>query len=334
MLAKCYTSLIVCAALLTGTVDAQTGANWGGFNTIRNIWTAGASIDYIGSGALSYSTTANGPNHINYIVNARGANNVNLNKFAFPGAVTDTRYATPTTFLGFNPIINWNDQITMISNVFSAARLAGNASSRDSLFIFLGSNTGNDVLNTYNTTTNQAQTITNLIGTIRSKFAQIYNAGARNFIFLSVLPAELIPRIQNRGAADIAKVADFARNYQTAVVALINELNNNPTYRGQITIFAPDFTQTLRDIKSGALTTGPTAGYLDRSGYCADAELIGIVVPPNPDYTSPNCQYRARKYLFHDEIHFTSPTHCEYALNSLRSMGVTATPQQLSCQIA
>ncbi|KAI8248147.1 putative transcriptional regulatory protein [Colletotrichum sp. SAR 10_77] len=326
MLAKCYTSLVLCAALLTGGADAQ-GANWGGFNTIRNIWTAGASIDYIGSGPLSYSTTANGPNHINYIVNARGANNVNLNKFAFPGAVTDSRYATPTSVLGFNPIINWNDQITNIANVFSAARLAGNVSSRDSLFIFLGSNTGNDVLNTYNTT-NQPQLITNLIGTIRSKFDQIYNAGARNFIFLSVLPAELIPLIQSRGATDIAKVADFARNYQTAVVALINELNNNTKYRGQITIFSPDFTQTLRDIKSGALRTGPTAGYLDRSGYCADVGPIGEFVPPNPDYTSPNCQYSARKYLFHDQIHFTSPTHCECFLE--RSKTQTVLPSHIS----
>ncbi|KAK1846643.1 fungal specific transcription factor domain-containing protein [Colletotrichum chrysophilum] len=323
MLSKCYASLVLCAALLTGGADAQ-GANWGGFNTIRNIWTAGASIDYIGSGAL---TTANGPNHINYIVNARGANNVNLNKFAFPGAVTDSRYATPTSVLGFNPIINWNDQITNIANVFSAARLAGNASSRDSLFIFLGSNTGNDVLNTYNTT-NQPQLITNLIGTIRSKFDQIYNAGARNFIFLSVLPAELIPLIQSRGATDIAKVADFARNYQTAVVALINELNNNTKYRGQITIFSPDFTQTLRDIKSGALRTGPTAGYLDRSGYCADVGPIGEFVPPNPDYTSPNCQYSARKYLFHDQIHFTSPTHCECFLE--RSKTQTVLPSHIS----
>ncbi|KAI8214163.1 hypothetical protein K4K52_002021 [Colletotrichum sp. SAR 10_76] len=326
MFAKCYTSLVLCAALLTGGADAQ-GANWGGFNTIRNIWTAGASIDYIGSGPLSYSTTANGPNHINYIVNARGANNVNLNKFAFPGAVTDSRYATPTSVLGFNPIINWNDQITNIANVFSAARLAGNASSRDSLFIFLGSNTGNDVLNTYNTT-NQPQLITNLIGTIRTKFDQIYNAGARNFIFLSVLPAELIPLIQSRGATDIAKVADFARNYQTAVVALINELNNNTKYRGQITIFSPDFTQTLRDIKSGALRTGPTAGYLDRSGYCADVGPIGEFVPPNPDYTSPNCQYSARKYLFHDQIHFTSPTHCECFLE--RSKTQTVLPSHIS----
>ncbi|KAI8309147.1 hypothetical protein K4K59_009393 [Colletotrichum sp. SAR11_240] len=326
MLSKCYTSLVLCAALLTGGAGAQ-GANWGGFNTIRNIWTAGASIDYIGSGALSYSTTANGPNHINYIVNARGANNVNLNKFAFPGAVTDSRYATPTSVLGFNPIINWNDQITNIANVFSAARLAGNASSRDSLFIFLGSNTGNDVLNTYNTT-NQPQLITNLIGTIRTKFDQIYNAGARNFIFLSVLPAELIPLIQSRGATDIAKVADFARNYQTAVVALINELNNNTKYRGQITIFSPDFTQTLRDIKSGALRTGPTAGYLDRSGYCADVGPIGEFVPPNPDYTSPNCQYSARKYLFHDQIHFTSPTHCECFLE--RSKTQTVLPSHIS----
>ncbi|KAJ5015428.1 hypothetical protein K4K57_000211 [Colletotrichum sp. SAR 10_99] len=326
MLSKCYASLVLCAALLTGGADAQ-GANWGGFNTIRNIWTAGASIDYIGSGALSYSTTANGPNHINYIVNARGANNVNLNKFAFPGAVTDSRYATPTSVLGFNPIINWNDQITNIANVFSAARLAGNASSRDSLFIFLGSNTGNDVLNTYNTT-NQPQLITNLIGTIRTKFDQIYNAGARNFIFLSVLPAELIPLIQSRGATDIAKVADFARNYQTAVVALINELNNNTKYRGQITIFSPDFTQTLRDIKSGALRTGPTAGYLDRSGYCADVGPIGEFVPPNPDYTSPNCQYSARKYLFHDQIHFTSPTHCECFLE--RSKTQTVLPSHIS----
>ncbi|KAI8238351.1 hypothetical protein K4K55_002991 [Colletotrichum sp. SAR 10_96] len=326
MLSKCYASLVLCAALLTDGADAQ-GANWGGFNTIRNIWTAGASIDYIGSGALSYSTTANGPNHINYIVNARGANNVNLNKFAFPGAVTDSRYATPTSVLGFNPIINWNDQITNIANVFSAARLAGNASSRDSLFIFLGSNTGNDVLNTYNTT-NQPQLITNLIGTIRTKFDQIYNAGARNFIFLSVLPAELIPLIQSRGATDIAKVADFARNYQTAVVALINELNNNTKYRGQITIFSPDFTQTLRDIKSGALRTGPTAGYLDRSGYCADVGPIGEFVPPNPDYTSPNCQYSARKYLFHDQIHFTSPTHCECFLE--RSKTQTVLPSHIS----
>ncbi|TDZ35219.1 hypothetical protein CTRI78_v011525 [Colletotrichum trifolii] len=333
MLSKCYTSLVICATLLLGTADAQ-GANWGGFDSIRNIWLAGASIDYIGSGPLSYSTTSNGPNHVNYIVNARGANNVNLNKFAYPGAVTDTRYATPTTVLGFNPIINWNDQITNMANVFTASRLVGNASSRDSLFIFLGSNTGNDILNTYNTTTNQAQTIANLIGTIRTKFAQIYHAGARNFVFLSVLPAELIPRIQNRGPADIAAVASFARNYQTAVNALITELRNNPTYRGQITIFAPDFTQTLRDIKSGAITTGPTAGYLDRSGFCPDALTIGVVVPPNPDFTSPNCRFSARKYLFHDDIHFTSPAHCEYALNTLRSLGVTRTPQQLGCQFA
>ncbi|KAF6833789.1 cellulose-binding gdsl lipase acylhydrolase-like protein [Colletotrichum musicola] len=333
MLSKFYTSLALCAALLASAAEAQ-GANWGGFNTIRNIWTAGASIDYIGSGPLSYSTTANGPNFINYIVNARGANNVNLNKFAYPGAVTDARYATPTTVLGFNPVINWNDQITNIGNAFSAARLARVASSRDSLFIFLGSNTGNDILNTYNTTPNQAQTINNLIGVIRTKFAQLYNAGARNFVFLSVLPVEFIPRIQSRGPAEVARVADFVNNYRNAVAALIRELNDNPTYRGQVTIFAPDFTQELRDIRSGALTTGPTAGYLDRTGFCGDALTIGLIVPPNPDFTSPNCQYSARKYLFHDDIHFTSPAHCEYALDTLRSLGVNTTPQALGCQFA
>lgn len=51
MLLKFYTSLALCAALVTSIAEAQ-GANWGGFNTIRNIWTAGASIDYIRSGPL------------------------------------------------------------------------------------------------------------------------------------------------------------------------------------------------------------------------------------------------------------------------------------------
>ncbi|KAI3557345.1 fungal cellulose binding domain-containing protein [Colletotrichum abscissum] len=334
MILKRNSSLALCAALLAGAVDAQ-GANWGGFNTIRNIWTAGASYDYIGSGPLSYSTTSNGPNHINYIANARGANNVVLNKFAYPGAVTDSRYAVPTQVLpGFSPIINWNDQINEIVTAFTAARTAGTASARDSLFIFLASNTGNDILGTYNTTTNQAQTINNLIGVIRTKFAQIYGAGARNFVFLSVLPAELIPRIQILPQADRDKVADFANNYRVAVNNLITELRNNNTYRGQITIFAPDFTQGLRSIKAGTLTTGPTAGYLDRNGYCADALPIGIVVPPNPDYKSTNCAYTARKYLFHDTIHITSPAHCEYAINTLATLGVTATPQQLGCQFA
>lgn len=54
MILKWNSSLALCAALLAGAVDAQ-GANWGGFNTIRNIWTAGASYDYIGSGALYVS---------------------------------------------------------------------------------------------------------------------------------------------------------------------------------------------------------------------------------------------------------------------------------------
>lgn len=148
-----------------------------GLCTYLNQLSRSALANLTKSDDRSYSTTSNGPNHINYIANARGANNVVLNKFAYPGAVTDSRFAVPTQVLpGFSPIINWNDQINEIVTAFTAARTAGTASARDSLFIFLASNTGNDILGTYNTTTNQAQTINNLIGVIRTKFAQVNNS--------------------------------------------------------------------------------------------------------------------------------------------------------------
>ncbi|ORY58381.1 uncharacterized protein BCR38DRAFT_489304 [Pseudomassariella vexata] len=325
-------AILTFAALHTPNVQAQAvpnGVFWDGLGAIRNLWVAGASIEYIGSFPFDWSTTANGPNHINYIVQDR---QITLQKFAYPGAVTDPAYAMPTEILpGFSPIINWPDQINNIISLFNMMKSAGSATMRDSLFVFTASNTGNDVLNTWNTTNDQGQLIDGLVATMRTKFGDLYNAGARNFIFLSVLPAQYIPEINILPASDQATVAGFVANYQSAIDGLVNDLRDDVIYSGQITIFQPNFTPVLIAIAEGTFTEGPTAGYLNRTGYCPEYLPLGILIPPNPDFQSGNCLI-ARKYLFHDMIHFTSPAHCEYALNTLTELGDNRLPS--NCQFA
>lgn len=142
--------------------------------------------------------------------------------------------------------------------------------------------------------------------------------GARNFIFQSVLPVHRIPQIQNQGASVIADVQSYVQQYDTALSNLAKYLA--ATYSDS-NIYYPNFTQPFYDAQDGRLS-GPTAGYLSRGSYCPNlgAQLIGEFKDRNPNFN--DCPYgaRARQFLFYDQIHFTSPLHCEYAYRTLFSL--------------
>lgn len=108
-----------------------------------------------------YANTANGPNHVEYLTYGR---NWAVSKWAYPGAVTNASVVNKVVDF------NWPNQIAYVKGQFKAD-LDGGATGANSLFLMSGSNTANDIFNSWdqaagNTADARAATIGAMLNTI------------------------------------------------------------------------------------------------------------------------------------------------------------------------
>jgi phospholipase/lecithinase/hemolysin len=275
---KMLKSNLLALALATTSLAAPSTTNapsWCGWKTIKHLFVFGDSYTQTGFdpkaaqpspsnpfGNPSYPgwTSSNGPNWLGFLTNTYNASTILTYNLASGGATVDSALVAP-----YAPtVISVKDQVqTQFLPIYGSRPATAPWTPASSLFaFFIGIN---DVGNGWYR--NNATLYDDIFATYAGLLEQVYEAGARNFLFLSVPPVNLSPLILNQ--AD----GGYASEYEGRVIGDWNVRLANMTAKLKaehtgVTTFVHDtnalFSKVIKDPKSFV----QTAGLRNVTGYC------------------------------------------------------------------
>ncbi|KAL8827976.1 MAG: hypothetical protein Q9191_002861 [Dirinaria sp. TL-2023a] len=198
----------------------QSGTSWAGWPNVRYIFSFGDSYtstgfnvhgtqpyagNPLGNPAYPGATSANGPNYVDFLSTTYNESYIQTYNFGYGGATVDPALvASPYGLI----VQSFEQQVTQ---GFLPTYTDGTVpwSATDTLFtIFFGIN---DVILSYarrNDSLNLA-----LIKDYEGLVNQLYAAGARNFLFMNVIPVDLTPGSLDLSDADRGSLASYIGAY-------------------------------------------------------------------------------------------------------------------------
>lgn len=94
----------------------------------------------------------------------------------------------------------------------------------------------------------------------------LYNAGARNFLFLTVPPTNRAPLFLEQGPQAAAQMGTDITNYNTQLTQSVRVFQANYTDLGSVTVF------DTQPIFNTLLNEWQTFGFVNITGYCSAYE--------------------------------------------------------------
>jgi phospholipase/lecithinase/hemolysin len=246
---------------------APNESSWSGWKSVKQLFIFGDSYTQTGFdpkaaqpslsnpfGNPTYPgwTSSNGPNWVGFLTATYNQSKILTYNLAYGGATVDSALVTP-----YAPtVISVKDQVqTQYLPIYGSHPQTAPWTAESSLFaFFIGIN---DVGNSW--WLNNATLYDAIFSTYAGLLDQIYETGARNFLFLSVPPVNLSPLITNQ--ADDG----YATEYEGRVIADWNARLANMTTQFKakhtgITTFIHDtnalYTKVIQDPKSFEQTAG------------------------------------------------------------------------------
>lgn len=213
----------------------------------------------MGNPAFPGRTFSNGRNWIDFLTYTYNASFISTYNFAFGGAVVDGS-VTPS---GFRPMKQQVQQFFM--PVYSSANGTNTQwESNNSLFLsFFGIN---DVTGTYklsNKTVNAA-----IFASYSSLVEQLYQAGARNFLFVNIPAVHRSPLTMNQGDTSArfvdmqrSTIADFNMRLLNMAAGLVQQ-------HGDATVFVYDSFTLFNDVLDRPNSRDETTSYTNTTGFC------------------------------------------------------------------
>ena len=169
--------------------------------------------------------------------------------------------------------------------------------SSNSLFIsFFGIN---DVGNSYdqeNSTINA-----DVVNIYAGLIDELYQAGARNFLFLNVPPVDKAPRTTAYGAAAEALEASAIADFNTRVASLASNVSSY----ANSSVFLFDTNALFSQVLENPNAYQPTSIYKNTTDYCP-AYQDGT---PEEDTFDPSCGIPVNQYFWLNTLHPTYPIH-------------------------
>ncbi|KZT61573.1 carbohydrate esterase family 16 protein [Calocera cornea HHB12733] len=222
-------------------------------------------------------TASNGLNWVEYL---RGTYNVTYTKvynLAYGGATTDSYLVTP-----YLPTVqSLVNQVTLWDQYFSPAPSVAPWTTNNTLFaIFIGINDVGNAWNTNNLNETQPVFFSLLMDRYFQQVNNLYERGARNFLFLNVPPIDRAPLFIEQGSATQAAVKSALALYNTYLTDRINALQYLYPYLGSVVVYD---TNTLFNT---LLDNAETFSFTNITGYC-DAYANGT---PTTTYQTAGCE--------------------------------------------
>lgn len=242
-------------------------SSWSGWKNVKQLFVFGDSYTQTGFdpkaaqpsasnpfGNPQYPgwTSSNGPNWVGFLTTTYNQSNILTYNLAYGGATVDSALVTP-----YAPtVISMKDQVqTQFLPIYGSHPSTAPWTAESSLFaFFIGIN---DVGNSW--WLNNSTLYDVIFSTYSGLLEQIYDTGARNFLFLSVPPVNLSPLITSQ--ADNG----YATEYEGKVIADWNARLANMTVQlkakhADVTTFIHDtnglYMKVLKDPKSYEQTSG------------------------------------------------------------------------------
>ncbi|KAJ0158929.1 hypothetical protein CTA2_10616 [Colletotrichum tanaceti] len=292
-------------------------AQWPGWSNIKHAFVFGDSYSQTGFntsleppspsnplGNPSYPgwTSSNGPNWVDYLTVKHNASLLYTYNLASGGATVDAALVKPYA----DTVLTLKDQVqTLFASAYGSGRRAEQPAwgGADSVFAFwIGLN---DIGNSYwNGPAATSALHARIVDVYRGLAAELYAAGARNFVWLTVPPVDRAPMLLQAESADAARalargavadfngrVADMARNATAAwegANAWVVDAN-------------AVFNRALDDV--GAFEA--TKGLKNTTGYC-EAYENGTGAE---DTLVESCTHRVNEYFWLNSLHPTYPIH-------------------------
>jgi phospholipase/lecithinase/hemolysin len=210
----------------TSSISTPTGGPWEYFITFGDSYSqSGFNIstgpyatpdNILGNPPFPGWTTTDGDNWIDYLIDVYNNSVVLSYNLAYGGATTDAYLATP-----YEPsVLSLIDQVTEFTTYLSPPPSFAEWQASNTLFgIWMGVNdVGNDWYNSSWTTL-----APEIISVYISQVQILYDAGGRDFLFLTVPPIQYTPLVIAEGSADQADVGAAVVFYNQLLVAAVQQ---------------------------------------------------------------------------------------------------------------
>ncbi|KXH54140.1 fungal cellulose binding domain-containing protein [Colletotrichum salicis] len=241
-------------------------------------------------------TSSNGPNWVDYLTVKHNASLLYTYNLAYGGATVDADLVKPYA----DTVLTLKDQVqTLFSNAY-ASKTAPAWTGADSVFAFwIGVN---DVGNSYWSGADATSALnTKIVDVYQGLAKELYEAGARNFVWLTTPPVDRTPMLlaENADAQKLCKddVADFNGR--------VNGMAKNVTTWEGANSWVVDANGVFNGVLDNVAKFDSTKGYKNTTGYC-DAYKDGTTAQ---DTLIDSCTYPVNEYFWLNTLHPTYPIH-------------------------
>jgi len=203
-------------------------------------------------------TSSNGPNWVEFLGSTYNVANMSVFNLASGGATIDAALVTP-----FEPtVLSIVDQVTQF-NTFLAPKPSGAEwNGNNSLFaVWIGIN---DVGNSYAWTniTSQHAFHEVLMNRLFGQMDDLYEKGARSFLFLTVPPTNRAPLLIEQGEKAVKSITTALADYNALLSTSAEAFKKSHTGVDQMIIF------DTQPIFNTLLDNANTFGFVNSTGFC------------------------------------------------------------------
>jgi phospholipase/lecithinase/hemolysin len=231
--------LFASRSIIDASADSKTSGD--SYTQTGFVITGGkpSSSNPLGNPAYPGYTTAGGPHWLDDVISVYNHSLLLSYNFAYGGATTDATLVIPYT----STVQSFVDQVTIFSDNLAAKPSYAPWTSSNTLFaVWIGVN---DVGNAWYAS-NWATLAPQIVARYFSQVQILYNAGARNFVFLSVPPIQRTPLDLTDTAADQASIAAAVVTYNNLIANnLATFKSSNSEVKAWIYDTAPPFNTVL-----------------------------------------------------------------------------------------
>ncbi|KAL5489960.1 hypothetical protein ACEPAI_4793 [Sanghuangporus weigelae] len=201
-------------------------------------------------------TSSNGQNWVQFLGSTYNITDTKIFNLASGGATIDSALVTP-----FEPtVLSIVDQVAQFDQLLASKPIGAEWGSDNSLFAFwIGIN---DVGNSFGwTNITQSGFHQVLMARLFDEVEDLYQRGARSFLFLTVPPTNRSPLIIEQGSGAVALLTSALKDYNSQLVENVQAFNMNHTDADALVFDTQPIFNTLLD-------NPETFGFVNATGFC------------------------------------------------------------------
>ncbi|KAI0312369.1 hypothetical protein OF83DRAFT_1067267 [Amylostereum chailletii] len=256
-----FPTVVAALALVGFVVLADARLTWGDtkflFTFGDSYTTDGFNISAGVDSPVPGFTSSNGPNWVQFLGGLYNVTDTKVFNLASGGATIDAALVTP-----FEPtVLSIVDQVAQFTDILAPKPEGASWSGNNTLFaVWIGIN---DVGNSFGwTNVTQVDFHKVLMARLFGQIEDLYQSGARSFLFLTVPPTNRAPLLVEQGPASVQAITSALADYNQQLQDNVAAFQANHTDLDQVVVF------DTRPIFNTLLDNADAFGFVNATGFC------------------------------------------------------------------